>query len=145
MSFRRQKKEYPPFLDLTCASDIIFSLLLFFILTQNFISTLNLDLPSFHNNDSSAKSGIVFHISASGTLLLENSVIPANDWRKFIRAKVQRIGSNTPIIIEPHRDAPSGITLELLDEIRHCGCPGVVLRGALYQADKFDNQIEKNQ
>ena len=49
MSLARKPKNQSFSLDLTTCSDIIFTLLLFYILTQNFIPQIPLDLPAIEN------------------------------------------------------------------------------------------------
>lgn len=52
MSLRKYRKQYrSPMLDLTGASDIIFTLLLFYILSQNFLPALEVELPGLNQQN----------------------------------------------------------------------------------------------
>ncbi len=115
-------------LDLTPCSDIIFTLLLFYILTQSFQSHFPLQLPSLKTGEHRSGASERLEITASGTILWSGNPL-RTDWECDVRQRAARLSSSTSIILSSHRQAPAGILVELLDRLRNAGVHQVAFAG----------------
>ena len=121
MSLRRRLNGNEPMLDLTSASDIIFSLLLFFILTQNFLTTLPMVLPTVTTGEAASREQ-PFHIAidASGTVSVAAERL-AEPWHAALASRTSAVPRDKPVLIELDRRAPAGRAVEALDVLRQAG------------------------
>lgn len=122
MSLRRRLGGSDPVLDLTPASDIIFSLLLFFILTQNFLTTLPMILPTISVGESASQEHpLRLAVDASGTISLEGVRLPAT-WKSELASRASALSrTRRSLLIELDQQAPAGIAVEALDVLRRVG------------------------
>ncbi|MBR4331024.1 MAG: biopolymer transporter ExbD, partial [Candidatus Riflebacteria bacterium] len=110
MSFRRKKAKETFSLDMTTCSDIIFTLLLFYILSQNFLPQTTLELPeTVSTEQTETHEQIKVEIEESGKILW-NEVYYEEDEQlvsKIVEASIKQ--ENTNIIIFAHKKSPAGV------------------------------------
>ncbi|MFZ2955841.1 MAG: biopolymer transporter ExbD [Candidatus Ozemobacteraceae bacterium] len=128
MSLRRKPQREGISLDMTTCSDIIFTLLLFYILTQNFMTQFPLQLPRLEANDQPLSQPQRIEVVASGAIFWNDMPLGPN-WEPAIQKKTQTMASSTPILFLVHRQAPAGIVVELLDRLRTAGITQVAFGG----------------
>jgi biopolymer transport protein ExbD len=128
MSLRRRSRPEGAALDLTPCSDIIFSLLLFFILTQNFLVQSPLALPRLGAVEQQTKAfSERIEVTASGTLLWNE--IPVTNTPGALSGKIATVASGAGVLLLVHRQAPAGVPIELLDRLRRAGIVQVSFGG----------------
>lgn len=131
MGFRRKKTKENFSLDLTTCSDIIFTLLLFYILSQNFLPQTTLELPeTISAEQSEVPEQIKVEVEENGKILW-NEVYYEEDEQlvnKIVEASIKQ--ENTNIIIFAHKKSPAGVCIELLDKLRNAGIKNVIFAGA---------------
>ncbi len=138
MSLRRRKAREAGFLDLTPCSDIVFSLLLFYILTQNFVAHLPLKLPRVTQTlEQSSVLPVRIEVLASGTILWNGCPLSPH-WEDDLPAHVRGVASSVPVLILAHSEAPAGVAIELLDGLRSAGIAQVAF-GGLPREEKTGN------
>ncbi|MDD3000406.1 MAG: biopolymer transporter ExbD [Candidatus Riflebacteria bacterium] len=126
MSLARKPRKETFSLDLTTCSDIIFTLLLFYILTQNFIPQIPLDLPRIENaNYIENNTHLKIDVLESGNLRWNETEFSIDSVPDF------RITKDKPVIIFAHKMAPSGVCIELLDKLRAMGITSVSFAGTI--------------
>lgn len=126
MSLARKPKNQSFSLDLTTCSDIIFTLLLFYILTQNFIPQIPLDLPAIENaNHLENNTHTRIDVLESGNLRWNETEFSLDSVPDFSVVK------DKPVVIFAHKMAPSGVCIELLDRLRSMGITSVSFSGTL--------------
>ncbi len=139
MSFRRKKEKEQFTLDMTTCSDIIFTLLLFYILTQNFLPQTTLDLPeTVSSEQAETQEQIKIEISEAGNITW-NDVSYSEE--KLIEQIVQVSNSQekSAIMIFAHKKSPAGVCIELLDKLRNAGIKNVIFAGQpLRNKEKID-------
>jgi biopolymer transport protein ExbD len=113
------------FLDLTSCSDIIFTLLLFYILTQNYVTRFPVELPSLASATDARPISQSLELDASGTLRLGMTVLDGPEWAAEV---CRQIGSG-PLNLFADRRAPVGRAVEVLDQLRVSGVTSVALIG----------------
>lgn len=115
-------------LDLTTCSDIIFTLLIFYILTQSFVTQVPTDLPrlksEFQNLDPAARR---FEINEKGEITLDKRPLAA-DWKTALTQEIAQ-ASGSSFLILAHHKAPAGTAIELLDRLRVAGIEKVSFGG----------------
>lgn len=131
MSFRRKKAKENFSLDLTTCSDIIFTLLLFYILTQNFLPQTTLELPETVSAEQSENENkIKIEIEESGRLLWNDVVCDESELLKHI-IEEGLVNKNSSIMIFAHKKSPAGVCIELLDKLRNAGIKNVIFAGSV--------------
>ena len=144
MSFRRKKTGEQFQLDLTTCSDVIFTLLLFYILTQNFLPQTTLDLPETVSMEQSDKiENIKIEINETGTIIW-NDISYREDELVSKIIEASSLQEKSTIMIFAHKKSPAGICIELLDKLRNAGIKNVVFAGAPAKSyEKNDVQQDK--
>ena len=128
MALRRNSSKEGFSLDLTSCSDIIFTLLLFYILTQNFLPQTPLELPAISSETTGSTTAQRIEVSENGQITFNGVSMPADT----VAAKIKEMhssASDTQIIIYASRRSPAGISIELLDQIRRAGITRVAFAG----------------
>lgn len=122
MSLRRSLGRSERGLDLTPMSDIIFTLLLFFILTQNFLTSLAVDLPRVHTGESLPdEQHITISLLASDVIVVKDRELPVPGWEAGLTDLMSGTSSATTVVLNAHRDARAGIAVEVIDRLRELG------------------------
>ena len=130
MGFRRKKANENFSLDLTTCSDIIFTLLLFYILSQNFLPQTSLELPeTVSAEQSETPEQVKVEIEENGKILWNETYYDEEELvSKIVEASGQQDKKN--IMIFAHKKSPAGICIELLDKFRNAGIKNVIFAGA---------------
>ena len=140
MGFRRKKEKVTFSLDMTTCSDIIFTLLLFYILSQNFLPQTTLELPeTVSAEQSETPEQIKVEIEESGKILWnEKSYEEEELVGKIVDSSAKQ--DNTNIMIFAHKKSPAGICIELLDKLRNAGIKNVIFAGAPAKKSDVKNE-----
>ncbi|PKL49239.1 MAG: hypothetical protein CVV42_06845 [Candidatus Riflebacteria bacterium HGW-Riflebacteria-2] len=116
-------------LDLTTCSDIIFTLLIFYILTQSFVVQVPVDLPRLESEVQNISSTAQrLEIDEAGVISWNNQPLPA-EWKPAFTEKLAGIASDSSFVIITHHKAPAGVAIELLDRLRLAGIGSVAFGG----------------
>ncbi|HNV72064.1 MAG TPA: biopolymer transporter ExbD [Candidatus Ozemobacteraceae bacterium] len=143
MSLRRRAQKSEPFLDMTPCSDIMFTLLLFYILTQSFVTQMPVQLPRLATGESVVDARqIRLQIERDGQVVCQSafsSVPPSTARRSASECRLEppwerslpRVlpASDPAVLVVVHREAPAGIAVELLDALRRLGVPSISFAG----------------
>ena len=116
-------------IDLTPMLDVVFIMLIFFIVTASFIKesgiVVNRPDPSENNNPSDIKN-IVFQIDATDEIWLEGRRIDV----RSVRANVERMHAQNPkatVIIQAHPKATTDTITQISDQSREADVEQVSL------------------
>lgn len=116
-------------LDLTTCSDIIFTLLIFYILTQSFVVQVPVDLPRLESEAQNISSTAQrLEISESGEITWNNESLPS-EWKSAFAERLSGIATDSSFVIIAHHRAPAGVAIELLDRLRLAGVGSVAFGG----------------
>ena len=140
MGFRRKKAKENFSLDLTTCSDIIFTLLLFYILSQNFLPQTSLELPeTVSSEQSETPEQIKVEVEESGKIIWNDKFFEENELvNKIVEASMKQEKAN--IMIFAHKRSPAGICIELLDKLRNAGIKNVIFAGAPTKRSEQNNE-----
>ncbi len=98
--------------------DMVFILLIFFIVTTVFVEEEGLDVnkPSPGGSTDLDNETVVFRITKGGSVIYEGKEIGLSGVRATVRNKMQR--EVLPLILEVEPEAPSGIMVRVMDEAK---------------------------
>jgi biopolymer transport protein ExbD len=120
MSKRRSLTEESDKVELNISPliDMVFILLIFFIVTTVFVEEEGLDVnkPQPSSENLTENETLMFHITRNGEVYFENQKIGISGVRSTVRNRMQR--ENLPVILEVEADAPSGIMVRVMDEVK---------------------------
>ena len=121
---KRRKGEDDSQIDLTPMVDVVFIMLIFFIVTASFVNEtgLNVDRPPTSDQPppDSANTNIVFRVSESNDIMLEGRRIDI----RSVRANVERLHAEKPeakVVINSHPKAKTEIFVMISDQAREAG------------------------
>jgi len=128
-------------LDLTTCSDIIFTLLIFYILTQSFVVQVPVDLPRLESEVQNITSTAQrLEIDENGQISWNDENLPS-DWKSHFAQKLSTVASDSNFVIIAHHSAPAGVAIEMLDRLRVAGIGSVAFGGIPEQkASKQDSE-----
>ncbi len=130
MAFRRPIPSGGVSFDMTPASDIIFTLLLFFILTQQALPLMKTELPAVGAFQAPEEAKpLCIELTASGSIVWDGTSLPDSSWESALASCARQIPASSAIIIEVDRKAPAGTAVELLDRLQAAGITKVAFAG----------------
>ena len=103
--------------DLSPLIDMVFILLIFFIVTTVFIDERGFEMPGSNNaqdeNDSDVEP-VVFRVTRDGDVVLDGNIVGLGAVRRTILNASQR--ETVPVIVEVEEGSRSGLALRVYDE-----------------------------
>lgn len=134
LSRRNQRENFS--IDLTTCSDIIFTLLIFYILTQSFVTQVPTELPQLKSDmQNLSQEAMRLEISKSGQFSLNDQNLGEN-WERALGEKLAVVATDTRFLILVHKQAPAGLAIELLDRMRLNGVTNVAFGGLPLKEEK---------
>ena len=127
---KRRKGEDDSQIDLTPLLDVVFIMLIFFIVTASFVNETGLSVDRPPTTDQpppdSANTNIVFRVSESNDITLEGRRIDI----RSVRANVERLHAEKPeakVVINSHPKAKTEIFVMISDQAREAGVYNISL------------------
>ena len=139
MNFRQASSSHrnePPSVNLTPLIDVVFILLIFFLLTTTFrhAAGLNVNLPRATTTQTqNAGNQKILSLDRQGDLFLDREKLSQAEALKRLQA-LQDEGSSSLIILQADEDVPHGKVVRVLDELRNAGLNQIAI-GARPQAN----------
>jgi len=118
-------------IDLTPMLDVVFILLIFFVVTATFLSETAIDAASNENNETppeqdNDKKNILIELSAQNEITLNGE--PRAILESQIRANIDRLKAENPsasVIIRPHVRSNVQTLVLIMDSARQAGISGI--------------------
>ena len=109
-------------LDLTPMLDVVFIMLIFFIVTATFVKESGIDLstPDTQDQPKKSKKNILIVISNLGEVWINKRKIDI----RAVRANVERLHAEMPegnVVIKADKKAKTGIVVTVMDQVRLAG------------------------
>ena len=117
----QQKEESE--IDLTPMLDVVFIMLIFFIVTATFVKEIGLDVntPDKNQNVKDAdKQSIVVQVTSRDRIRIRGRDV---DFRA-VRANIERLHAENPeapVVIQPHPESKTEIMIHVMDSARQAG------------------------
>ena len=115
-------------LDMTPMLDIVFIMLIFFIVTTSFVkeSGVTVNTPQAATASKQEKVNIFIALTAAGEVWIDRRPVDP----RSVRAIVARLHADNPegsVIIQSDVDAPTGKLVEIMDQVRLAGVEGIAI------------------
>lgn len=127
MRFRRHSKsEEDTGIDLTPMLDVVFIMLIFFIVSTSFVKESGLDVnqPQASTAESKEKANILIAIAETGDIWIHKRRIDL----RSVRANIERLHAESPegsVVIQADQKSSTGILVEVMDQVRMAGVKNV--------------------
>jgi biopolymer transport protein ExbD len=113
-------------INMTPLIDMVFILLIFFIVTTSFVNETGVDVnrPSAETAVNKELANIMVAITSSGEINISGRVVD----RRALRANIERLHAENPegsVIIIADKDARTGLLIEVMDQARLAGIANV--------------------
>ncbi len=118
--------------DLTPMLDVVFIMLIFFIVTTSFIKETGIDInrPSAATAEKKSKGNILIPITQSGDIWLDKRQIDI----RAVRANIQRLKAKFPqssVIIQSDTESKTGTLVRVMDQIRLAGVQNISIAASV--------------
>ena len=126
MRRKNRKKVEDSALDLTPMMDIVFIMLIFFIVTTSFVKETGIDVnrPNADTAQRDEKGNILVAISQNNEIWIDKRRVDL----KAVRANIERLKIEYPegsVIIQADKESRSGLLVETMDQIRLAGVTNI--------------------
>jgi len=123
----KQQEEGGAEIDLTPMLDVVFIMLIFFIVVASFIKEAGIEVNRPDNNqqsDPNDSTSIVVEVAADNQIWMENRRVDV----RAVRANIQRMlaeDPEAPVTIKVEKGAKSGVVVDVADAAREAGVGAV--------------------
>ena len=129
----RRESDEPP-VDLTPMLDVVFIMLIFFIVTTSFVKETGIDInrPSAATAEKKSQGNILIAITQGGEIWLDKRPIDI----RAVRAHIQRLKAKFPqssVIIQSDKKAETGTLVEVMDQVRLAGVQNISIAASVEQ------------
>jgi len=109
-------------IDMTPMLDIVFIMLIFFIVTASFLKEAGIDVsrPDASTAVKADKANIMIAVSSSDEVWMEKRRVDV----RAVRANVERLRAENPegsVVVQADVEAKAGIVMEVVDAVRQAG------------------------
>jgi biopolymer transport protein ExbD len=109
-------------IDLTPLMDIVFIMLIFFIVTTSFIKESGIDInrPSANTAERKERGNILIAITANDEIWIDKRRVDV----RSVRANVERLKAENPegsVVIQADKDSKNGLLVQVMDQARLAG------------------------
>ncbi len=123
---RRKNQEEEAGIDLTPMLDVVFIMLIFFIVTTSFVKESGLDVnrPSASTAKKKERASILVAISQNGEIWIQKRRIDI----RSVRANIERLHAESPegtVVIQADKLSETGVLVQVMDQIRLAGVESI--------------------
>ncbi len=120
--FSRQKNTEETQIDLTPMLDVVFIMLIFFIVTTSFVKESGIDVnrPSAQSSEQKGQANIFIAIRNNDEIWIDKRMVDL----RSVRANIERLkatNSQNSVVIQSDKEAKTGVLVSVMDQIRLAG------------------------
>ncbi len=113
-------------IDMTPMLDIVFIMLIFFIVTTSFVkeSGVTVSRPSAQTAEEDKKGNIMVAIKPNGDIWIDKRAIDV----RSVRANIERLKAESPesaVVIQADTDSRTGVLVQVMDQVRLAGVSNI--------------------
>lgn len=128
MAIRRRTKGEDAELDMTPMLDIVFIMLIFFIVTSSFVKTAGIEInpPSANSAEQQDNANIFIAISDTGAIWLDNREVDI----RSVRSLISRLHADSPdsaVVIQADKNSKTDHLMQVMDQVRQAGVSNVAV------------------
>lgn len=125
---RHHQQDEDTGIDLTPMLDVVFIMLIFFIVTSSFIreSGVEVQRPQAETASPQDKGNILIAVTADGQIWMDKQPVDI----RSVRAHVERMRVDQPegaVVVQADKDARTGLVVQVMDQARMAGVQDVAL------------------
>ena len=122
MSRKRYRPDEESEVNLTPMLDVVFIMLIFFIVTASFVKESGIDVnrPDAQTAEMKAQGNILIAISPSGPIWIDKRQVDP----RAVRANIERLRAENPegsVVIQADKDSKNGLLVTVMDAARQAG------------------------
>lgn len=126
MRRRRKHLEEEAEINMTPMLDVVFIMLIFFIVTTSFVKESGIDVnrPSANTAERKERGNILIAITANDQIWIAKRQIDI----RAVRANVERLHAENPegaVVIQADKDSKTGLLVQVMDQARLAGVTNV--------------------
>jgi biopolymer transport protein ExbD len=115
-------------IDLTPMLDVVFIMLIFFIVTTSFVKEAGIDVsrPSAATAQKKERASILIAINSSGDIWIDKRKIDV----RSVRANVERLHAESPegtVVIQADKGSNTGTLVKVMDQVKLAGVDNISL------------------
>jgi len=115
-------------INITPMLDVVFIMLIFFIVTASFVKEAGIDVnkPEAATTQAKEKANILIAIDAGGDIWIDRRQIDP----RAVRANIERLHAENPqgtVVIQADNDARTGVLVQVMDAARQAGVYDVAI------------------
>ena len=123
-----KKKEEDSGIDLTPMLDVVFIMLIFFIVTTSFVKESGIDVnrPSAKTAKKKQQASILVAINQSGEIWIQRRRVDI----RAVRANIERLHAETPegtVVIQADKRSETGLLVDVMDQVRLAGVENIAV------------------
>jgi biopolymer transport protein ExbD len=126
MRRRRIQGEEESEVNLTPMLDVVFIMLIFFIVTASFVKEAGIDInrPQAATAERKERGNILIAITESGQIWIDRRQVDV----RAVRANIERLHAENPqgaVVIQADKNSKNGLLVQVMDAARLAGVPNV--------------------
>ncbi|MDE0119736.1 MAG: biopolymer transporter ExbD [Bdellovibrionales bacterium] len=123
-----KRKEEESGIDLTPMLDVVFIMLIFFIVTTSFVKESGIDVsrPSAKTAKKKQQASILVAINQSGEIWIQRRKVDI----RSVRANIERLHAESPegtVVIQADKRSETGLLVDVMDQIRQAGVESIAV------------------
>jgi len=123
-----QKMQEDAAIDMTPMLDIVFIMLIFFIVTSAFIKEAGVDVdrPKAYTTEKQKKASIMIAVNKANEVWMQKQKVDV----RGIGARVEKLRAENPegsVVVQADAKAKSGVVMEVVDALRSAGITNYVV------------------
>jgi biopolymer transport protein ExbD len=137
MRFVRRGRRKRVTINITSLIDILFLLIIFFVVTSTFLEQpgMRLDLPSAETAEQTEVRELVLEMDASGHMRLGSDEVTLGDLRQALASRIEDGDGDKLLVIRADRGARHGDVVKVMDIAKQVGVRDLVIAADIAGAD----------
>ena len=131
---RRTSEEQDNEINMTPMLDVVFIMLIFFIVTASFVKESGIDInrPDASTAEKKQQGNILVAISESGQIWIDNRQVDV----RALRPNIERLHAENPqgaVVIQADKQSRNGLLVDVMDAAREAGVYNVSIAAEIVQ------------
>ena len=125
---KRERSYYQLQAPLTSLIDIVFLLLIYFLLTTNFMvdEGIQVKLPQANATSPQTEKEITIYVDSSGNVFMDNTAVPLNALFTLVKGKLGE-NAGAPVVIKADKSVMLNKAVRVMDVVKAAGADRLVL------------------